>query len=844
MRHRTLITCLAALGFAFLSACGSPADTGSDVDATTLPDTAQPDAHDVLDILDNPDTGTDTTEIPRDTADPDAADADDVPDDGPRPPLAVPYVTPPWAEPAIDRTYLQEDNSNPLLDAGFGPLMAVLLPPAGSDLRETPVRISARGIVERDIDGIDRVLAIPDEDPDLVGAVFLGDDLILAGPSQLYRHHSGTTQLAATFPGRDIKGISRLGDHLILRSIGFWAYGLEPGLISWFELDPATTLTAVAQGAAGVESMAFFALSTPSHSGQPDVTLAGYSWPPSGPLEDDPLALRLPPETSLAIGSIRALVANVTLPEPLDLVAIGDNGIQGFRIAWGSWHLVPVEVPLFAQGRVPLDQPTGAARASDGGFIVTTLGGAYRVVDRDIGPEWRVYNANRWVPSGDVRSAATDPDVPDGPIWFATAAGMSRVTSRRITLEDKMGDLVERIVLRHDRDGAVADSRLTVPGDLSTNIPWDSDNDGGWTCYWILSECFRWKATADPQAKAHFDKSLERMLSFRTLTGTDWFLARSVIHIPTCNLDDCDDPDDGEWFKSQDGQWWIKSDTSNDEVTSHMFMMGHAHDLCADADQKAAIVEHVRGIVGGLVDHDFLLLKPDGTPTRYGQFDPNYVNGVVGLMADGGRRSVQMLGALNLALYLTGDPKFAEAKRYLIEEHHYHTNVVTESEPPGRVGSGDGDELATQAFFALMRYETDPDLYDMWRDGWLRSYGNMRLQQSGLWDVINGVLGGDDPDFFNTIRFLRLQPTDGIRWNLHNIHRKDLALPPAYYRKGEDRWARSDGYIIPPDERPNHRHNTSQYQCEGGWGDNTEIDGAEILATYWMARYHGFIAVE
>ena len=278
----------------------------------------------------------------------------------------------------------------------------------------------------------------------------------------------------------------------------------------------------------------------------------------------------------------------------------------------------------------------------------------------------------------------------------------------------------------------MADSRLSVRGDLASSVSYDSDNDGGWTCYWVLSECFRYQVTGDAEAKAHFDKSLERMLSLQTLTGTDHFLARSVIRKDGCLLDDCDGPDDGEWFTSPDSEWWVKGDTSNDEVTSHMFMMAHAYDLCADADQQAAIRQHVSRIIGGIIDNGYQLNDIDGECTTYGQFDPFYVNEwVEGAFGDGGRRSAQILAALSLAYYMTGDEKFMDAKRYLMDEHHYGDNVVRESEYQYRKGSGDGDELGTQAFFVLLRYESDPELRAKWLEGWRRSYGNTRLQAGG-----------------------------------------------------------------------------------------------------------------
>jgi hypothetical protein len=821
--------CALLLGLA--TACGSggsgperdvPHDaTPADAAGDATPDTADPGPPDA------------PADLPQDDATADVAPDGTADAPGEVVPLPIPYVTPPWDRPIVDRPFLQEDNSNPRMDAGHAPLIALAAPGPGDD---APRRIAPRGVVARTPQGGDMLRAIPGDDPDLVGAGVAGDTLLLVGPRRLYVPAGdglAATDLAMAGPDEAIAGVAQGAGRVLAWTATRLALIGGPDDVAWVPAPGRIT--------AALETDARILLAgvpADAPDGSPFLVQVPSGSPDAVP---NPLAA----DGALdGVGTVRALVADVALPLPLALVVVGDGGLRGFVDA-DVPPAVPVSVPLFAADRVPLGAPTSAIRTSDGGFLVTTRGGAYRAMDRDIGPEWRVYNARRWVPDGDVRAAWTDPDLPDGPIWFATAGGQSRVTARRITLEAKMADLIDRIVTRHDRDGAVADSRQTVPGDLSTNIPWDSDNDGGWTCYWVLAECFRYKVTGDPEAKGHFDRSLERMLSFRTLSGADWFVARSVIRKATCNLDDCDAPDDGEWFTSPDGEWWVKSDTSNDEVTSHMFMMAHAYELCADEAQRQAIREHVGGIVGGLVDHGFRLLKPDGVPTTYGQFDPDYVNSVIGMLADGGRRSAQMLAALDLALALTGDPKFADARRLLIDQHHYHENVVTESEAPGRRGSGDGDELATQAFFVLLRYETDPALHAMFREGWRRTYGNMRLQQAALWDVIDGVLGGDAPDFANAVRWLKLAPTDGIRWTLNNLQRADLALPPEYYRvSGQPRRMRSDGRILPADERPNIRHNTSQYEVEGGWGDGVEIDGADIVAAYWMARYHGFIVPE
>ncbi|MBM4371599.1 MAG: hypothetical protein FJ098_08090 [Deltaproteobacteria bacterium] len=547
------------------------------------------------------------------------------------------------------------------------------------------------------------------------------------------------------------------------------------------------------------------------------------------------------------VGIPVAILPAVTLPQPLDFVLVGTAGIAGYDETAEGW--ARVDVPLFAGDRVPLVGARRAVLTPGGGFAVAASGGAFRVVDDGDGPEWRVYAAERWVPDPDVRDVMPVDDGGLGQLWFASAAGPGWVTRAEWTLEDRMAHGVERILARHDRDGAVADSHLATPGDLSTNIPWDSDNDGGWTSYWVLAECLRWTVTGDPEARAHFDRSLDRMLSLRTLTGTDWFLARAVIRIDGCLLDDCDAPDDGEWFLSPDGEWWVKADTSNDEVTSHMFMMGQAFDLCADGDQREAIAAHVRGIIGGILDHGWFLLDPqDMKPTTYGQWDPFYVNTwPAGAWGDGGLRSAQILGALNLAIHVTGEDRFREGKRELLEAHHYDLNVTHIGDPetyPFCCGSGDCDELGYQAFVPLLRYETDPALRDLWMEGWRRMDAHLRLQEDALWDLANAVFEGDAPDLSRSLRWLWRYPVDLIRFPLRNEGRMDLIPAPEYYflRDPDALFRmRSDGRIVPEDERPNDRHNTPRYQVFGGLGAGVEMDDADLLYTYWLGRRYGFI---
>jgi hypothetical protein len=819
---------LALVALALSPACasgGGDANAGPDVIADAPgPDVGHDAVHDATGDGLVPDTTDDT--LPE-------ADASDATDDTP---LQVPFTPQPVPTPYVDTPFVQEFNhTSNEVEPGIGPLVAVVARPAGQDVcgsTDGVFQVTPRALVLHDQAGATLTLTIPSDHADLLGAAATLDTVWLVGPHVAYVLRTGGGVCASLEPVPQAEGLTLRG--ITGGTHQAWL-ATDQGVIRAATVPEAQTTWAVQGAAANVAIEDAGVL----YVGGDDF-VAAYDLPATG----DPQLLWKLDGPSLTAKPVRALAAHVTLPQALELVVLGDGGVQGvIAKPETDQGAAFVDVPLFGANRVPYDTPRQAARASDGGFVVATAHGGMRVMERGIGPEWRVYNAERWVPSPDVRGVLTHPGQADSPIAFATAAGLSYVTAERVTLEQKLVPaFVDRIVQRHDREGAVADSHLTVKGDLSSNIPWDSDNDGGWTAYWLLAECYRWKVTGAADARANFDEALTGMLRLRTLTGTDWFLARALIRKSTCILDDCDDPDDGHWFTSPvDPDFWVKRDTSNDEITSHFYMMGPAYDLCATPDQRAAIREHVAGIAGGIIDHGYQLWDPmTNAVTTYGQFDPYYVNEHPGgFLGDGGRRSAQALGLLTTAWALTGEPRFDDARRELIEVHHYAENAIDIEGYPIMWGNGDGNELGTQGYWAMLRYETDPELLALWQTGWTAFFKRLDVQQGALWDLSNHVLGGDmGPQIERFARWLRLAPVDMIRWNIVNSDRHDLKKAPNWFKDG---MLRTDDRIIPYDERRNDRWNTDQFRVDGGMGAMVEMDGADVLMPYWAARYYGVI---
>ncbi|MCX7959859.1 MAG: hypothetical protein N3B13_12525, partial [Deltaproteobacteria bacterium] len=346
----------------------------------------------------------------------------------------------------------------------------------GSIYYPFPLKISKRGYFIYE-DGKERLVEIPPDSGNLICARYLNEKLIMISSSDIFiddpknsflkREHYEDIKFNQLIRGENLiyiltdKGVGTFdGQDVVLPDVS-GKYNIK----SAYESDNF-----------------LYAAS--------DMNIYIFSLPLSVNAEPE-LIIELANENS--IGTISGITGDVLLPEPCKIIAAGSQGLLclNFDVDKKTFEIKRPEI--FAQNRVPLSEPKYITKMWDGGFVVATSGGAYRITNRDGFLEWRVYNRERWVASEDVRHILTNPEKELSTLYFATAKGLSYVEFRRETIEDKLRLFVERIVKRHDRDGAVADSRLMKRGDLSTNIPWDSDNDGSWTSYWLLAECFRYK---------------------------------------------------------------------------------------------------------------------------------------------------------------------------------------------------------------------------------------------------------------------------------------------------------------------------------------------------------------
>ncbi|MBL9134939.1 MAG: hypothetical protein JNK85_03680 [Verrucomicrobiales bacterium] len=537
----------------------------------------------------------------------------------------------------------------------------------------------------------------------------------------------------------------------------------------------------------------------------------------------------------------------------------------------------------FFEGKdgLPDNDFTGVSAAPDGAVWFGTKRGAIRFD----GTDWSYRQGPRWLPNDEVRNIVTDASQTT---WFATAGGVGGIQRVPMTLAAKAAfyeDEIEKYIKRTEF-GYTSEVGLSEPGDRSKIHYSDSDNDGLWTGMYGAGECFAYAATRKPEFKDRARKAFEALRFLQKVTQggphspPKGFVARTI------RPADWPDPNVGRlesdrrerasgdrlwkvyeprWPKSADGKWFWKSDTSSDELDGHYFFYARYYDLVADDAEKARVREVVRDLTDHLVAHDFSLVDHDGTPTRWGVFGPKYLNQDPNWWVERGLNSLSIVSYLAVAEHMTGDRKYAEAARTLIEAHGYGPNIT---HPKTQFGVGSGnqsdDEMAFMCFYNLMSYSRDPQ----WREKWLfafHAYAALELPEMNPFFNFAYAPFGKGQKFSNpwgdfpvdpwdgwledSLATLRGFPLDRVNWPHRNSHRLDLvSLPPQQstdmYEPGRrGRGHRVNGKVIPVAERHFGHWNTDPWRLDYG-GDGRELaSGVVFLLPYYLGLHHGFIAV-
>jgi hypothetical protein len=454
-------------------------------------------------------------------------------------------------------------------------------------------------------------------------------------------------------------------------------------------------------------------------------------------------------------------------------------------------------------------------------------------------PRFRYYAGKRWLRDDYVLDLAVDLD---GHVWVLTQSGLNKIEFRATTLAAKAEWFHRKIRSRNIRYGFTAERRLLVPGDITSSEMIDTDNDGGWTSYYIGSLGARYAVTHEEGIRRQAWESfaaLERLQSIHTNTG---FPARTFERRGF----KFSDPD--RWRDAPDPGWEWKGTTSSDEICSQTFAHAVMWELvAANPSERARLATNYVRIVDHILAHNLYLVDVDGQPTLWGRWNPEYVNWFPPTIHDRQLNSAELTASLQLAFAMTGNERYRDKAYEMFTKYGYLTNILSSMKliapTIGYVHQGNDmgdswnhsdDELAFFTYWPLVRFAFTDELRAQYLTVVREHLEIERPEGYPIWNFIAAACGTREFAAADSVWTLRGTPLDTIAWRVTNSHRQDLTkLPPNFM-------GRELKELLPPGERLIARINTQPFILDQG-DDATDFPGDEFLLGYWLGRYVGAI---
>lgn len=537
-------------------------------------------------------------------------------------------------------------------------------------------------------------------------------------------------------------------------------------------------------------------------------------------------------------GSLALMEGSTLVPDPVDwgmlpspvtrdLLALGSRLYVATDRGVGVLRGMALTALRGAEG-LPYEDVTCLAEGFEGDLWIGTSRGAIRKA----GDEFHYFGAQHWLPNENVHGIA----VSDRAAYIATDGGLGIIRYEPFTLLKKEQFFERELdAWGFKRLGFV--HKLYWAGDQEGWLREISDNDGGNTAYYLAAMSFKYAATGDEQARREALEAFRAMTWLGDITGIPGLIARSIWSVQADKGQRSTTGSGGlpaRWYPTEDGLWLWKGDTSSDEVNAHFFSVSVFHDLAARGREKERARDHLAGIASYIIKNGWLLRDKDGKPTRWGRWDPNYLQRPYGFESRG-LNGMEAQTYVHAAYALTGDSQFQEGLQQLLKwRYQYYTVRQKITFPPDQVATWD-DELAFFCYHTLLRYAQDPELRSIYLRSLERSWEIQRIQQVPFFNFIYGALTGNDCEAPQAVQHLREWSLDLVNHSYRNSPRADLASQRGYvpYCGGTR--------AISPRETEAKWGSRPALQYDGGEDGKGVTPPIGWLMDYWMGRYYGFI---
>lgn len=475
---------------------------------------------------------------------------------------------------------------------------------------------------------------------------------------------------------------------------------------------------------------------------------------------------------------------------------------------------------------------------------------------------WRYFVSERWLPGDKVVDLS---EGEGGTVLVLTDKGLGKICFQSMDLEQKAMYYEDIVRKRHIRYGYYSDYSTLVGGDLSTAAMGPHDSDNLWTSMYMAGELFRYLVTHDEEARQNYMESFDAMERLFTLSGVPGLFGRCIERRGIVefheeyrkNIESYWYPGyartPGSWHHSPDSAWDWRGSSSSDQTVGQLFALTMAAQYSDDTVLRQRAIRLIDQLVGYILDNGLKLVDVDGRPTLWGLWGPEYVNRFPNMVGDKKLYASNIIAFLQTAYHFTGKEKYRDKAKELLYKYGYLENLMR---PVSQIGpapasadkwsqelsggwNNSDDEMYFLAYWGLYPYALDKNLQVDYREAIRDHWNYKRPARDGLWNLCYGMLtGAKEFDLEQTIWELQRMPMDLINWSVHNSHRKDLVYLATNIREQPVR------DILPPDERPQNKHNRNLFELDEKGGNGTaELGGGDVyLLPYWMGRYFGSIS--
>lgn len=471
------------------------------------------------------------------------------------------------------------------------------------------------------------------------------------------------------------------------------------------------------------------------------------------------------------------------------------------------------------------EDTTCLAQGFDRDLWIGTMRGAIR----NVAEAYQFFGHERWIPHDKVNAIACG----DKAAYIATDGGLGIITYEPYTLAKKAAYYERWLEEWGMKRLGFIHSLVKVNGEWVREV---SDNDVGYSSHYLIAKCFEYAVTGDPKARAAAVDAMKSVKWSEEITPLEGFPARSVYAVgePCLKAQHGSGGLPAEWHPTEDGVWEWKGDTSSDETDAHVYETTVFLELVANDEERVWGTDHLRRLVGHIVDNGYVLRDVDGLPTRWARWDPEYLQRPYGYYARG-LNGLEILNYVTTARHFTGEARFDVAKQQLLD-WNYHKEVVRDKLTyPIEDFTHFDDRLAFYEYFPIIQYETDPALKSLWLRSLERSWEIKRIEAVPWFNFIYGALTGNDCELDRAVDHLRGWPLDLHRYSFTNSHRDDLQTPKGYRMYAER------PHPLNPRETEPDRWDGDFMRLDNSLAGTVIADPGGWLDAYWMGRYYGMI---